>query len=128
MYYPTKITMIVPPGTEYTEFEKLAMPFRKSVWYLLVILLLISISTISGCEYSNRISRNFVIERNIRSPFLNLISIIFGVPYEKLPRRNFSRFLMTTFLLFCLVLQSLYQSFLLNFLQTDLRRPTVESI
>lgn len=54
--------------------------------------------------------------------------VIFGGSQTKLPTRNFSRFLLMSFLLFCLVQRNVYQGSLYIFLQSDGRHKEVQSI
>lgn len=45
-----------------------------------------------------------------------------------LPGRNFSRFLLTLYILFCLIIRTAYQGKQFEFLQKDMRPANVETI
>lgn len=58
-------------------------------------------------------------------PFSN---IIFGGGIIALPGRNFARYLLAIFILFCLVLRTAYQGKQFEFLQKDMRPADIETI
>jgi hypothetical protein len=122
-YYQSKIVWAVPPGREYSPYKKLTIPFESDVWLSTGLVLMISITVISILNRQPRQIRDFVIGRNIRNPVLNLFNIAFGGALHRTPHRNFARFLLASYLLYCLVLRSSYQGKLFNHLQTDLRYP-----
>jgi hypothetical protein len=57
-----------------------------------------------------------------------MIAAILGLQQNRLPRRNFARFLLMMFLIFCLVLRNIYQGALYQFLQSDGRHKTPQTI
>lgn len=57
-----------------------------------------------------------------------MLNAIFGGAQEIEPRENFSRFLLMMFIIFCLVIRTLYTGSLYRFLQSDIHHSEVESI
>jgi hypothetical protein len=84
---------------------------------------MISITLITVLNRQPRQIRDFVVGRNIKNPVLNLFNIAFGGALHKTPNRNFARFLLASYFLYCLILRSSYQGKLFNYLQSDLRHP-----
>ena len=72
--------------------------------------------------------QDFVLGRFNRHPGTNLWVAVFGGSQGNLPERNFSRFLLMMFLIFCLIMRSAYQGSLFKFLQTDQRHNEVGTI
>lgn len=58
--------------------------------------------------------------------FLSIAS--FGLGQVVLPGRNFARFLLATYLLFCIVVRSAYQGKQFEFIQKNMRPASVETI
>jgi hypothetical protein len=89
-------------------FEKTIYPFSKEVWILLILSYLIGTIVIMIVENLHKKVQNFIFGFRIDTPHLNMFSIFMGVSLPKLPSRNFSRFLMMSFVLFTLVIRTAY--------------------
>ena len=72
--------------------------------------------------------KSFVYGRNVKSPTMNMISVIFGIQQTVVPTRNFARFILMMFLLFCLVNRNAYQGALYIILRSDGTRKEVQSV
>lgn len=120
-------TFAVPPGEPFTSFEKMFMMFDVDVWKGIGFTLLIW--TI-GIQVINRLSKRtqtFVYGRNIRTPTLNLAAVFLSGGQNRVPGRNFARFLLIMLLMWCLVIRTCYQSELFKYLQADLRKPGIRT-
>ena len=127
-YFSSKLGFIVPRGRPFTSFENLIMSFQLIVWMFLLATVLIGVFVIVVIKRQRKEVQAFVFGANIRSPMFNLAMIILGVSQKTLPRRNFARFLMMCFLMFCLVIRSLYQGAAYQFLKSHMHYKAVESI
>lgn len=135
-YAQSNLIMIIPPGQEMSAFSKLFIAFDETVWYtlgalmLFVVLITLILTKCHGADAGGRRRdvRDFVLGRENRTPFLNIVSIMVGVPWHRVPKRNFSRCLLTMFLLMWLIIRSLYQAVLYKNLQTTQRNLPVQSI
>jgi hypothetical protein len=79
----------------------------------------------------NRASRTvqrFVFGRNVRSPAMNLVSTFLIGNQSRMPSRNFSRFILTNYIFWCLIIRTAFQSMLFNDLQKDLRKPIPKTV
>jgi hypothetical protein len=67
--------------------------------------------------------QHFVFGRNVTSPSLNVLAHFFGLSQVVMPRRNFSRFIVMSFILLSFMIRNLYQGMMTDYLQTDMRKP-----
>lgn len=115
------IVIVVPPGSKISSFQKLFRPFTVLIWILLVSVFSISIIVILVLKATSKDAYEFVIGKGIKAPILNLLIAFFGTTQSRLPNKNFARFLLMNFLIFCLVIRCLYQGKLFIMLQSDIR-------
>lgn len=118
----------IPVGALYNEYEKMILPFDDHVWILILLTFFVAFATIFTSKFVHVKIRNFVIGLNVSTPNLNLLMIVFGIAQKTLPGRNFARFLVMTFILFCLIMRTAWQGKIFEFMQKDMRRPEVKSI
>lgn len=128
VYYNFPIVMVIPPGTRLTAYEKLLRPFELYVWIALLVTFAVGALVIFIVSRKDPSIGAFVFGSGNQAPIMNMLIAIYGGSQTNLPRRNFSRFLLMMFLLFCLVKRNSYQGALFIFLQTDGRNKEVETI
>jgi Ligated ion channel L-glutamate- and glycine-binding site len=122
-YIVQQIAFIIPPGASFSSFEKLILPFDLITWIILIILFTISLIVIFGIQRAR--------EKNDRiygDPYMNFIAAIFGGSQRKLPQHNFHRIVLMTLVIFCLVMRTLYQASLYNFLQSNIQHKEAQSV
>ena len=127
-YYTNPLLLVIPSGAPVAPFAKLMRPFQTTVWILLLCTLIIGILVISIVTVQSLEVKNLIFGNQIQNPFLNLIVGLVGGSQHVLPKRNFSRTLLMFFLIFCLIIRSLYLGGLFEFLQTDQREPELATI
>ncbi|XP_053677922.1 uncharacterized protein LOC128728324 [Anopheles nili] len=117
-YYTVRMVFGVPAGREYTPFEKLFRPFARLTWLLLAFYLMIALVVIFVIRlgHSTKV-RSFVYGRGVSTPALNLLNVLLGGALLLLPSRNFARTVLFLWMYYCLVLRSLYQGSLFEYLQ-----------
>lgn len=128
VYHNFPLVFAIPMGEKLDPFEKLLRPFELTVWICLLITLSIGFFVILMVSFRFKRAKAFVFGAGNNSPVTNLLVGMFGGSQPKLPNRNFSRFLLMMFLLFCLVQRNAYQGSLYNFLKTDGRHKEVQTI
>lgn len=128
-YISSQITFLIPPGTQLSSFENLFGPLRLQVWLLLLFYFAIGVAVIFWAkrQQSQCISK-FVFGSSKNNNYLNMLEAIFGGSHNILPRENFARILLVTFVIFCLIIRTLYQGSLYRFLQSDIHHLEVQSI
>jgi hypothetical protein len=127
-YFVTPMVLVIPFGDRYTSFEKLVKPFDIAVWSLMLTMFLISLVTIFIINWKFEKIKDFVYGTKIRSPVINMAIAIFGGSQRRLPMKNFARFLLMMFLIFCLVLRNVYQSLLFIYMTRIQRHPEIQSL
>lgn len=128
VYYSAELGFIVPNGRHFTSLESFSNSFQLNVWILITTTLFIAVFIICAIKFQPLRVRNFVFGSTVHSPLFNLFEIVFGISQKRLPARNFARFILTCFILFCLVIRSLYQGAAYHFLKSDMHRKAVETI
>jgi hypothetical protein len=123
-----ELVFLIPPGRKLTPFEKLLQPFDIIVWILFSITLLIGFTVICLLNFKYKSCRAFVFGDKVNHPVLNMLIAVLGSQQKILPKTNFARFILMMFLILCLVLRSIYQGSLFQFLQSDGRKKEVQTI
>ena len=104
------------------------MPFHNNVWIPIIIFLGFCILSILCIKCGFIKFRRIFLEFKSRSSILNIFAIIFGVSLHTLPRKNFARLLLMTFILFSFVYRNIYQGGLFLHMQSEIRKGPVTSI
>lgn len=127
VYYTTKLVWMVPPGRIISSFEKLLRPFRPILWIFIVLVLATAFAAIRIIKFHSKRLQDFVFGEEVTDPGLNVVNITLGGSLDKLPKKNFSRFILIVFVIYCFVLQNSYTGGLLFFMRTTVRDPEVTS-
>lgn len=120
-YLEIPFVVIIPRGAVLPPLVKLFYPFDLHAWYSLLAVFLFGIVVIIIVKYQSPSIQNMVFGRNNKNPLFNMVIIVLGGSQSNIPQRNFARFLLMCFMLFCLVLRSLYQGSLFGILQSERR-------
>lgn len=127
-YISQQIAFIIPPGSELSSFEKFMRPLDSYVWFLLIIFVGCGFLVIYVVGRSSPELQDFVFGTNVRKPYMNILVAIFGGAQNILPHRNFARSLLMMFLMFCMVMRTLYTGSLFRFLQSKVYNKEAQSI
>lgn len=127
VFYGTT-TMLVCRGQQYSPFEKLRLPFDTLTWVFVVASFSIGFIVIFLVNQLPEKVKKFVFGTYITSPTLNMVQIFFGISLSKLPGRNFARYFVMIFSLFCIVIRTAYQGEMFDFLHKNIHKPTVNTI
>lgn len=127
-YYSFPEVFVMSPGRKLTNLEKLMQPFHLFVWIALLVVLTGTFITILALNFSPKKLQALVYGSEISSPGLNVLIAVLGLSQTSLPSQNFSRLLLMTFLIFCLIIRNAYQGSLYQFLQQDRNYFKVKSI
>lgn len=128
LHIMTSEVLIVPPSGLYSPFEKLILPFDLETWIWILIFFGIGFLTVFVIYRCPRKIQQFVFGLNISTPSMNLTGTFFGIGQIALPGRNFSRYILMMFILFCLIIRTAYQGKMFEILQKDLRKPEIQTI
>lgn len=127
-YFASELAFVVPRGRPFTSIESIMKSFSSTVWILLLIVMLIAVCVIIVIKFQSDVIKDFVYGRNVNNPTENLMAIVFGISLNRLPAMNFARFILMSFVMFCLVMRTLYQGSFYRLLQSDMAHKMVQSI
>jgi hypothetical protein len=105
-FYTTDIEfkkIYIPPGEIYGDFEKMLLPFDRSTWIAMGVMIAAGVLTIIAIMLRPRAIQNIIFGRNIGSPLMNFISILLNGDQPRTSRGNVSRILLIAFMFWCLV-------------------------
>jgi Ligated ion channel L-glutamate- and glycine-binding site len=127
-YFIMPVVFVIPDGKLLSPFEKLFQPFDTAIWLLLLGTFAGGLITIFVVNWKFAEHKALVFGKDVKSPAINMLTAILGQSQTVLPERTFSRLLLMLFVMFCLVMRSLYQGSLFKFLQSDGRHKEVQSV
>lgn len=127
-YFTQQMAFVVPPGAELTSFEKFVLPLDGATWVLLVFCAIVGFSVIFIVRIKSTTLQDFVFGAGVKNPNLNLFVAIYGGSQHRLPKKNFARYLLMMFLMFCLVMRTLYTGSLYRFLKSKVYHKETQSI
>lgn len=127
-YYHDHLLFVIPPGQEFSMFEKLVFPFSVPVWFLFLLYVFVGLLVILFANRRSRRIRDFLLGTGVRHPYMNLFISLVGETQNVLPKRNFARFLLMVFLLYSLVMRTVYQGKFYQLLRSSKHHKEVQSI
>ncbi|XP_070490016.1 uncharacterized protein [Chironomus tepperi] len=128
LFYEETVSFMLTPPEPYTAYEKLFLPFDAATWILFVVIFIYAFLSVLVINLLSKGAQDVVYGTNVKTPYFNVIGTFFGVSQLKLPEANFPRILLMTFILYCLVLRTAYQSLLFEYVASDMRKPSPGTI
>lgn len=114
-----KIILVVPPPFLIDPIKKIFLPFTFASWISIGMVALLACCVVKVLKFTPSIVHDYVIGRNVKGTMLNICNIFLGGTQQILPRSNFPRFLLMKFMLFTLIMRSLYQGGVFHILKED---------
>lgn len=103
-FFSEEVTVIFSMNDSYDEFEKLILPFDFETWMLIILFFLSAFCVIILVNFFLSIEQQkFIFGTFVKTPSFNVVATFFGQGQNILPGRNFARYLLTMFVLFCLI-------------------------
>ncbi|CAG9799895.1 unnamed protein product [Chironomus riparius] len=127
-FQQTKFIFLLTSSEPVTITEKLFLPFDFQTWIMLIITFGIALLVILFANCLPKTFKNLIYGKGVETPGLNLCYIFFGIGQMKVPDKSFPRFLLMSFILFCLIFRTCYQSKLFEFMTTDMRQSSPVTI
>lgn len=125
--FSDNIILVIPKAILLGSFEKLLLPFEFFTWIAVLLLIFVACIVLTCLKFFPVRIRDFVIGKAIRNNYLNLWNVLLGGSQVKVPGRNFARFLLMSFVLFCLVMRSSYTGSLFNIMKKDINSREIEN-
>lgn len=118
----------IPPGRPKTQLQKMFLMFDLDVWMWLGITLGVGLLLIQLINFCSIKIQDIVFGERVETPTMNFFAVICGLGQPVLPKKNFSRFILILFIIFCLMFRTCHQSMLYRLLQADIREPELKTI
>lgn len=122
------IVVIVPPGAHYTSLENLIRPFTLNVWLSVIVTITLACLFMTSVKLCSVSLQKWIFEHDSANSHYNLLMIIVGGSINILPKRDIPRLLIMSFVMFCLVVRTVYQSQMFNFLQAGGSKKMVKTL
>lgn len=127
-YATDRIVFLIPPGKDLTSLEKLIFPFSVKAWISIALAFVLGIIFILIIRLKARHVQEISFGSARTSHVFNMFSVFIGQTQTALPISNFAKLLLTSFMLFSLVIRSAYQGSFYRLLQSDLHHREIQSI
>lgn len=127
-YSNDKMIFVVPPGRDFTAFEKLVYPFKLHTWLMVAAFSAVGFFVIFIIKRRSKFTQNFVFGTGVSNPYLNMFIGFIGGSQHILPQRNFARFLLIMFLMCSLISRTLYQGSLFQLMKSNKHHKEVQTI
>lgn len=127
-YFMVKVVFAVPRGRPVANIHKLLLPFKLIMWIYIVFCFSTGLLLILGLKLFRLDVRAFVVGRYNAHPILTMVNVWLGNSVNRLPGRNFSRFLLMMWILLAFVLRSAYQGALFDILRLKKTTSPVNSL
>lgn len=127
-YISGDMIFAIPPGRSFTSLDKLVLPLSVLSWTSVIACSVIGVVLIFLVKRQSKVLQDFVFGAGIRHPYLNMFTSFIGGSQHFLPKTNFARYLLSMFLLYSMIIRTLYQGSFYWFMQTDRHKKEVQSI
>lgn len=121
-YLSDSLILIVPPGALFLPFEKLYKTFSSKVWVGICLVFIVALIL------TKILPKNVLRTKPNQYLYFNMLSAFFGVsiPTNHLPTRQSTRFSLTIFLLYAMIIRTVYMAILFEYLRSEIRHKQVE--
>lgn len=123
-----RLIFVIPSGRDFSPIEKLIFPFTPSVRILIVMCFVLGLIVIFIIKFLPHSVQNFVFGTGVRNPYLNILIGWTGGTQPVLPKRNFARFILMMFLMFSLVMRTVYQGSYYRLLYSSRQHKEIQTI
>lgn len=126
-YFNDDLIFVIPTMDELGSIDKLIYPFSSELWAVLIGCLIVGYVVIFIAKYRSKTIQNFIFGRNVKNQFLNVWIGLLGSTQRPLPKRNFARFILALFMLYCFIMRTAYSASLFKMMTINLTYPTVQT-
>jgi len=126
-YTSDKLILVVPDQASLSSLLKLAHPFTTLIWLLILAVVITKCILIAVLNVLPQ--RTF--EKLVGSDKMKKMDVVIGIigtSHTKLPKSNFTRMVLMQFLMFCMVIRSIYSGSLFSIMKSDVYDKEITSI
>lgn len=124
-FFSDPLLLVIPPASSFSSFEKLYKTFDGEVWAGIVLVFAVAV------VFNKAISRKFKLFKNFKeSFFVTMVYVFLGGSLQKsqIPNRSFTQIILTSFMLYSLVIRTAYVGILFKFLRNDLKQNDFDNV
>lgn len=107
-FWEDYITFNTSPAESYNSFEKVFLTFDTATWFYILGTFLCASLTICVVNKMPKNFQNLIFGENVKSPSMNVVGLFFGLGQTKLPKNNFARIILMSYMLFCIIIGTAY--------------------
>ncbi|XP_055611394.1 uncharacterized protein LOC129757996 [Uranotaenia lowii] len=126
-HYQTSLVMIISPGLEYGDFEKLLLPFQPSLWITFTLVCVTGLFIMAVLEVFPTSAQTIVYGTPNHAPLLNFFQSGLGYAILAIPQQNFPRLLLLIWILGTFILRTVYQQIMFNNLCRSQNRSSAQN-
>lgn len=123
-YHFTSYIFAIAKDRPYNSIEQFLFSFRDDVWFCTIGTLLLFLLVIAILKLIARKERMIVGKQNGSKLILNALSVYLGTSLHHFPTQNFTRTILSIWMIGCIVLRNSYQGSLLKLFRTPKRIPS----
>lgn len=98
--------LLIPPSEPYSPLEKLLLPFDFQIWiWFSVVFAVAYLVVFIVSNFSDTEVKVLIVGKKVKAPAVNVFLIFMGGGLIVLPSKNFPRFLIMSFILYCLIMR-----------------------
>ncbi len=128
MVYRDSLVIVVPPPFPMDPMAKMFLPFTFTSWMAIGTVALLACGTVKIVEFTPKIFHEHVVGSEINRSVLDVWNMFLGGSLPMLPRADFPRFFLANFLMFTLIIRSLYQGAVFDILKRDVSAVELNTI
>ncbi|XP_055842651.1 uncharacterized protein LOC129909602 [Episyrphus balteatus] len=118
-YHSSTFIFVARGKSVLSSLGRLAKPFTIQLWILVLGFLLLIMFLASVLKMLRLKVYQFIFGKENHNPVTNLLAVFLGYAVNRIPRRNFARYILFQLLLLTLILRSAYQGFLYDAFRKD---------
>lgn len=127
-YFESQFAYLVPPPEKLSSFAKLFQPFDLDVWMTLLVCFIAGALIIVLLSYTSKQVRANILGSGTTTPLTNMLIVILGSSQAIVPSNSCARLLLMAFIIFCMIVRTVFQGSLFKFLQSDGNRRQISSV
>lgn len=128
-YTSDQIVLLIPPAEALTDFEKLMYPFSFGVWIMILLFFATGLAVITIIfRFGSESAITFVVGSKVKYPILNMFIAFTGGSQNVLPVKNSARLLLMAFLMYSMVIRTLYQGSYYKLMKENIRHKEIQSL
>ncbi|KAG5682552.1 hypothetical protein PVAND_011897 [Polypedilum vanderplanki] len=128
MIYNDKLVLVIPPPFLMNSLGKILLPFHIYTWISVGLFIFLVCVIIVTLKFTPQIFHDYIIGANVKCNILEVWNLLLGGAQKKISKSNFPRFLLAKFLIFALVIRSIYQGAIFDILKNDVSTVELKTI